>query len=106
MGGVGGLAFTGVLDGAEVGIVVEGFGEMEVGVVLVVVGGTCGGEANVDFSEAAIDSILFSMLFSKVAPKRCSKACRSKACKSRFEGLVEGGCTPCVGGVVVLDVTN
>ena len=101
MGGVGGLAFTGVLVGAEVGTVVEGFGEMEVGVELIVVGGTCGGEANVDFSEAAIDSILFSMLFSKVAPKRCSKACRS-----RFEGLVEGGCTACVGDVVVLEVTN
>ena len=68
VGGVGGLAFTGVLDGAEVGIVVEGFGEMEVGFALVVVGGTCGGEANVDFSEAAIDSILFSMLFSKLHP--------------------------------------
>ena len=106
VGGVGGLAFTGVLIGAEVGIVVEGFGEMDVGVELVVVGGTCGGEVNVDFSEAAIDSILFSMLFSKVAPKRCSKACRSKACRSKFEGLVEGGCTPCVGDVVVLDVTN
>ena len=65
-----------------------------------------GGEVNVDFSEAAIDSILFSMLFSKVAPKRCSKACRSKACRSKFEGLVEGGCTPCVGDVVVLDVAN
>ena len=97
VGGVGGLAFTGALVGAEVGTVVEGFGEMEVWVELIVVGGTCGGEANVDFSDAAIDSILFS----KVAPKRCSKACRS-----RFEGLVEGGCTPCVGDVVVLEVTN
>ena len=68
---------------------------------LIVVGGICVGRANVDFSEAAIDSILFSILFSKVAPKRCSKACRSK-----FEGLVEGGCTPCVGDVVVLEVSN
>ena len=67
--------------GAVVGTVVEGFGEMEVGVELIVVGGNCVGRANVDFSDAAIDSIPFS----KVAPKRCSKACRSKV-----EGVVDG----------------
>ena len=39
VGGIGGFAFTGVLVGAVVGTVVEGFGEMEVGVELIVVGG-------------------------------------------------------------------
>ena len=73
VGGVGGLAFTGVINGAVVGTVVEGFGEIKVGVELVVVEGTCVGRANDDFSDAAMDS----MPFSKVAPKRCSKACRS-----------------------------
>ncbi len=82
VGGVGGFAFTGVVVGAVVGAVVEGLGGVEVGMVPVVVeGGNCVGRVNVDFNDAAIDSILFS----KVAPKRCSKACRSKV-----EGLVDG----------------
>ena len=80
VGGVGGFAFTGVFVGAVVGTVVEGFGDMEVGVELIVAGGVCVGIARVDFNDAAIDSILFS----KVAPKRCSKACRPKV-----EGLVD-----------------
>ena len=61
-----GLALTGVV----VATVVEGFGEVEVGVDVIVVVGRGGGWANVDFNDAAIDSILFS----KVAPNRCSKA--------------------------------
>ena len=73
-GGVGGFALTGVCTGVGVGNVVEGNGEVEVGVALIVAGVGFGGLVNVDFSDAAIDSILFS----KVAPKRCSKACRSK----------------------------
>ena len=67
VGGIGGLAFTGVLIGVVVGTVVEGFGEMEVGVELIVLEESCVGRDNVDFSEAAIDSIPFSILFSEVA---------------------------------------
>ena len=59
-GGVGGFAFTGVDIGAVVGTVVEGFGEVDVGVELIVVEGGGVGWAKVDFNDAAIDSIPFS----------------------------------------------
>ena len=67
-----------MVDGAIVGTGAEGFGEVKVGVELVVVEGTNVGGVNDDFSDAAIDS----MPFSKVAPKR--KACRSDV--DRFVG--------------------
>ena len=71
-----------MVDGAVVGTVVDGFGEVEVGVGPVVVEGTDVGGFNDNFSDAAIDS----MPFSKVAPKRCSKVCRSDV--DRFVGWV------------------
>ena len=76
-----GLALIGVV----VPTVVEGFGEVEVDVGVIVVVGKGGGWVHVDFNDAVIDSILFS----KVAPNRCSKAWRSKF----VEGVLEVGST-------------
>ena len=71
-GGMGGFALTGVAMGAVVGVGVEGFGEIEVGEV------PKGGGANVVGVGAGVRaSFNDAMLFSKVAPRRCSKVSRS-----------------------------
>ena len=78
---MGGFALTGVAIGAVVGIGVEGFGEVEVGEVpkvggANVVGVGVGAGVRASFNDA--------MLFSKVAPRRCSKV--SKSGGARFMG--------------------
>ena len=77
-----GLALIGVVVDPTVA---EGFGGVEVDVGVIVVVGKDGGWVQADFNDSAIDSILFS----KVAPSRSSKAWRSKF----VEGVLEVGCT-------------
>ena len=71
---MGGFALTGVAIGAVVGVGVDGFGEVEVGEVPMVgganvVGAGVGAGVSASFNDA--------MLFSKVAPRRCSKVSKS-----------------------------
>ena len=78
---MGGFALTGVAMGAVVGVGVEGFGEIEDGEV------PKGGGANgvgVGVGAGVRANFSDSMLFSKVAPRRCSKVSRSGG--TRFVG--------------------
>ena len=73
---MGGFALTGVAMGAVVGVGVDGFGENEEGEVP-----KGGGAQGVGVGVGVRANFSDSMLFSKVAPRRCSKVSRSGGTK-------------------------